>query len=225
MRAVAASGGAVEVSMDDFDDEGNPISAPSKPTLSLHPSQTPWSMILFHLLPWLTDPVWQTRHGSALGIMEILRFASPYIDGFLLFDTARSLLTLLALDRFGDFLGDTVIAPVRETAAQTLGVLFKSLGFGATQEVHEGLMLMIMQPWAKRGKEAAGLEKGEKFAWEVRHAGMLGLKYEVAVRIGLGAKTEIEEEIKPDLEAKDEEMPEVTDLDLLKDVVGATKVA
>lgn len=31
------------------------------------------------------------------------------------------LLCVLALDHFGDFLGDQVVAPVRETCAQALG--------------------------------------------------------------------------------------------------------
>ena len=41
---------------------------------------------------------------------------------------------------------------------------------------------MVYQDWAKRGKEADRLEKWQKFAWELRHAGLLGLKYEVVVR-------------------------------------------
>jgi TATA-binding protein-associated factor len=36
-------------------------------------------------------------------------------------DTALRLLCVLALDRFGDFVSDQVVAPVRETCAQALG--------------------------------------------------------------------------------------------------------
>ena len=44
-----------------------------------------------------------------------------------LHDTALRLVCTLALDRFGDFVADQVVAPVRETAAQALGIyiLFK----------------------------------------------------------------------------------------------------
>lgn len=37
-------------------------------------------------------------------------------------DVGLRLLCVLALDHFGDFLGDQVIAPVRETCAQALGI-------------------------------------------------------------------------------------------------------
>lgn len=36
-------------------------------------------------------------------------------------DMSLRLLCVLALDRFGDFVSDQVVAPVRETCAQTLG--------------------------------------------------------------------------------------------------------
>lgn len=37
-------------------------------------------------------------------------------------DLAVRLVCVLALDRFGDFVSDQVVAPVRETCAQALGV-------------------------------------------------------------------------------------------------------
>lgn len=39
-------------------------------------------------------------------------------------DVGLRLLCVLALDHFGDFLGDQVVAPVRETCAQALGISF-----------------------------------------------------------------------------------------------------
>lgn len=39
-------------------------------------------------------------------------------------DVGLRLLCVLALDHFGDFLGDQVVAPVRETCAQALGIKF-----------------------------------------------------------------------------------------------------
>lgn len=93
---------------------------------------------------------------------------------------ARHLLALLALDRFGDFLGDIVMAPVREVSAQALGICIKQLGTSDIHEIHQIMLSMIHQPWARRDGE-----KWEKFSWELRHAGLLGLKYEVVVRSDL----------------------------------------
>lgn len=146
---------------------------------------SPWSAVVAELAVALTDPAWEARHGAAMGVMEVIRATGATIGagypGFCL-ALARRLLTLLSLDRFGDFLGDTVMAPVRETAGQALGVLFRFETDAEAAEVHGALVSMVNQPWAKRGKEAEGRPRGEKFAWELRHAGLLGLKYEVALR-------------------------------------------
>ncbi|ORY35400.1 putative helicase [Naematelia encephala] len=215
-RAAAAAGGAVEPVLDA---EGNLIARVSDtPKLELETGRSPWMTVLDELSPDLTDPAWQRRHGSSLGIMEILSpVASSLPTNTFLIHLARQLVALLALDRFGDFVGDTVIAPVRETAAQCLGVLLKYMDIAGVQEVHENLMQMVRQPWAKRGKEAEGKQRGEKFAWEVRHAGLLGLKYEVAVRGDLLGKKLLEEDVKPDLQAEG--------LDLMRDIVQAAILA
>ena len=212
--------------MDNFDADGNPLNTPATAKLVMSPGSTPWTTVISSLLPGLNDPVWFIRHGSALASMELLRYTGSSVPTPILLDIARSLLSLLALDRFGDFVGDTVIAPVRETAAQSLGVLLKYLDSEAVAEVHECLMGMIKQPWAKRGKAAEGLGRGEKFAWEVRHAGLLGVKYEVAVRgdlLGDGMKLEngVSQDVKMikiEDDVKDERPPA---LNVLHDVVDA----
>ncbi|ORX38663.1 hypothetical protein BD324DRAFT_645173 [Kockovaella imperatae] len=241
-RAAAAStpastsGGAIEISLDNFDADGNLIAESSKPTLVLSPGTTPWTLTICTLLPRLNDPMWQVRHGAALGIMDLLRHVGASLSSDLLLELGRSLLSLLAMDRFGDFVGDTVIAPVRETAAQALGVLLKYLVDPETiSEVHGTLMEMIRQSWAKRGKAAEGLGRGDKFAWEVRHAGLLGVKYEVAVRGDLLGPSKVEaemvktedvkmEDIKPDINgdgATNGNGPHGKGLDILHDVVDA----
>ena len=157
--------------------------------------------------------------------MEIIRHVGSTLPASYLVDLARSLLALLLLDRFGDFLGDTVMAPVRETAAQALGVILKYLDVEAVSEVHSTLVDMVKQPWAKRGEEAAKLGKGEKFSWEVRHAGLLGLKYEVAVRrdlLGNALKDETEEDVKPKIEKNGDGNIKC---DILNDVVEAAVLA
>lgn len=166
--------------------KGGAVEAHEVQTLKLDAhGHSPWSAVVSELSVALTDPAWEVRHGASLGITEVLRhtgsnIAAGYV-GFLS-ALARRLLTLLTLDRFGDFVGDTVMAPVRETAAQALGILFKFENNEEAAEVHNALVDMVCQSWAKRGKEAEGLPRGDRFAWELRHAGLLGLKYEVVIR-------------------------------------------
>ncbi|KAK6910607.1 hypothetical protein I203_104639 [Kwoniella mangroviensis CBS 8507] len=220
--AQAGSGGQVEPNVDA---DGNPIITSSVKVLSLVETQSPWTTVLSELSPQLHEPVWQIRHGSALAIMEILRsLGQSYAtkESTYLLHLARQLLCLLVLDRFGDFVGDTVVAPVRETAAQSLGIVLKYIDINGVREIHNTLMGMVKQPWAKRGKAAEGLDRSEKFAWEVRHAGLLGLKYEVAVRGDLlgsikDENVKMKTDIKPDLA--------VTELDILQDVVEAGVLA
>lgn len=219
-RAAAATGAIEPI----VDAEGNAITS-SADTLSLSTGKSPWSTILEAIDPDLADPTWLARHGAALCIMEITRYIGAALPMTYLVDLARNLLTLLTFDRFGDFVGDTVIAPVRETAAQALGVLLKYLHNEAVSEVHSTLVAMVQQSWAKRGKEATGAVKGEKFSWEVRHAGLLGLKYEVAVRKDLlvdaiTVKSDMDEDVKPDVSEEAVAKPA-----LLRDVVDAAVLA
>ena len=58
-----------------------------------------------------------------------------------------------------------VVAPVRETCAQTLGCALKYLSVGGVQNV---VMVLLQLLWQAR--------------WEVRHGGLLGIKYALAVR-------------------------------------------
>ena len=88
-------------------------------------------------------------------------------------DCAIRLLCVFALDRFADFVSDQVVCPVRETCSQTLGVVLQYMTPEAVGKVHENLLKLINQ----QDPAFAG-----KSIWEVRHAGLLGLKYTVAVR-------------------------------------------
>ncbi len=205
-RATAAAGGQIEPTESQ---------APAAPIIPLKPGQAAWAAVFEILAPNLTDPAWQTRHGSALAIMEIIRYTGSSFASPSLLPLARNLLSLLAMDRFGDFVGDTMIAPVRETAAQALGVLLKYLDAQSIREVHETFMGMVRQSWAKRG---GAKESGERFAWELRHAGLLGLKYEVAVRPDLlGGLQPGDQDVKPDID--------MDGLDLLGDLADAAILA
>ncbi|XP_060973663.1 TATA-binding protein-associated factor BTAF1 isoform X1 [Cannabis sativa] len=82
-------------------------------------------------------------------------------------ECAIRFLCVLSLDRFGDYVSDQVVAPVRETCAQALGVVFKYMH---PTLLHETLTIL--------------LEMQVNFIpeWEIRHGSLLGIKYLVAVR-------------------------------------------
>lgn len=80
-------------------------------------------------------------------------------------DCAIRLLCVFSLDRFGDFVSDQVVAPVRETCAQVLGVTLKHMHPVLVHEILSILLQMQGRP-----------------EWEVRHGSLLGIKYLVAVR-------------------------------------------
>ncbi|KAM9847490.1 TATA-binding protein-associated factor 172 [Aulostomus maculatus] len=127
----------------------------------------------------LFNPSWEIRHGAGTGLREILKSHGAG-GGKLMGSTAEQmlrqhqewiedliirLLCVFALDRFGDFVSDEVVAPVRETCAQTLGVALRYMNeSGVTMTVDVLLQLL------------------KEDQWEVRHGGLLGIKYALAVR-------------------------------------------
>ncbi|XP_061168195.1 TATA-binding protein-associated factor 172-like [Saccostrea echinata] len=122
---------------------------------------------------------WETRHGAATGLREVIRIHGDSaglsidipqdqlhtINQVWLTDLALRLLCVLSLDRFGDYVSDEVVAPVRETSAQTLGMVIKHLDRCGV----EGMVNVLLQLLAQE-------------QWEVRHGGLLGFKYLLAVR-------------------------------------------
>lgn len=80
-------------------------------------------------------------------------------------DSAIRFLCLLSLDRFGDYVSDQVVAPVRETCAQALGAVLKYMHPTLVHEMLNILLQMQCRP-----------------EWEIRHGSLLGIKYLVAVR-------------------------------------------
>ncbi|KAK7502412.1 hypothetical protein BaRGS_00006365 [Batillaria attramentaria] len=122
---------------------------------------------------------WETRHGAATGLREIIKIHGrgagktndiaadqmESVNQTWLSDVVLRLLCVLALDRFGDFVSDEVVAPVRETCAQTIGVIARCL----TVEGVQGMVGVVLQLLGQQ-------------QWEVRHGGLLSLKYVLAVR-------------------------------------------
>ncbi|KAG0053998.1 TATA-binding protein-associated factor mot1 [Gryganskiella cystojenkinii] len=138
----------------------------------------------------LFDPSWEVRHGAGIGLRDILKVQGSGAGRILgcskeendnrhnewLEDVAIRLLCVFSLDRFGDFVSDQVVAPVRETCSQTLGALLKHMSDVGVKNTLGVLMRLIYQNDVfEEGRE-------REYIWEVRHAGLLGLKYAVAVR-------------------------------------------
>ncbi|XP_070608514.1 TATA-binding protein-associated factor 172 isoform X1 [Erythrolamprus reginae] len=127
----------------------------------------------------LFDPSWEIRHGAGVGLREVLKahgksggkMGDSTVEEIIqqhqdwLEDLAIRLLCVFALDRFGDFISDEVVAPVRETCAQTLGVVLKHMNESGVHKTVAILLKLLTQE-----------------QWEVRHGGLLGIKYALAVR-------------------------------------------
>ncbi|XP_026728975.1 TATA-binding protein-associated factor 172 [Trichoplusia ni] len=128
----------------------------------------------------LFSAAWESRHGAASALRELLRakiVSSAGHDANMtaqemeqahqewLEDMALRLLCVLALDRFGDFVSDQVVAPVRETCAQTLGVALAQLSEERVKSVAQLLASLSTHP-----------------QWEARHGALLGFKYLLAAR-------------------------------------------
>ncbi|XP_029788086.1 TATA-binding protein-associated factor 172 isoform X3 [Suricata suricatta] len=127
----------------------------------------------------LFNPSWEVRHGAGTGLREILKahgksggkMGDSTLEEMIqqhqewLEDLVIRLLCVFALDRFGDFVSDEVVAPVRETCAQTLGVVLKHMNETGVHKTVDVLLKLLSQE-----------------QWEVRHGGLLGIKYALAVR-------------------------------------------
>lgn len=127
----------------------------------------------------LFNPRWEIRHGAATALRELIKTQSSgagkqitmnetemEVNHLLwLEDAALRLLCILALDRFGDFISDQVVAPVRETCAQVLGAIMKEMSLANVKNI-----VMILLKLIKQNE------------WEVRHGGLLGIKYMLVVR-------------------------------------------
>lgn len=122
---------------------------------------------------------WEIRHGAATALRELLKSHSDGAGKSIAMtkdemelnhqlwieDAVLRLLCVLALDRFGDFVSDQVVAPVRETCAQVLGTILNQMPQNKVEKTIQVLLQLIKQK-----------------DWEVRHGGLLGIKYLLVVR-------------------------------------------
>ncbi|KIY43333.1 hypothetical protein FISHEDRAFT_67850 [Fistulina hepatica ATCC 64428] len=189
----------------------------------------------------LFSPAWQVRQGAAMALRELLKIQGKYggmkdhatkhrnelAHEKWCNDLAAKFLCVLVLDRFADFVSDQVFAPVRETVSQTLASLLIHMPRRSVVHVHSILLQMIKQefqiPVPKRHKTGCR-EDDSKYIWEVRHAGLLGIKYEVAVRSDLFAVVaDMDTEGKPEDGVKQETVETLPEsgLDIMRGIVDA----
>jgi TATA-binding protein-associated factor len=149
-------------------------------------SEWPFERLSEFLMVDLFDPQWETRHGAAMGLREIVRVhgqgagrqrgkscdENDILNQQWLDDLACRLCCVFMLDRFGDYVSDTVVAPIREIVGQTLGALLSHVPASSVYSVHRILYRLVMQ-------KDLDLDRP---AWSVCHGGMIGLRYLVAVR-------------------------------------------
>ncbi|KAL6054603.1 TATA-binding protein-associated factor [Balamuthia mandrillaris] len=148
-------------------------------------NQWPFQNLCGELCNDLFDPCWEIRHGAGIGLRQMLKKHAKGAgktvacalhhpeqldsqnDAWLQ-DIAIRLLCVFGLDRFADYVSDQVIAPVRETCAQALGAFLKHISADSVYPIIQVLLTLA-----------------QRSEWEVRHGGILGLKYVIAIRTDL----------------------------------------
>ncbi|POV96247.1 hypothetical protein PSTT_15759 [Puccinia striiformis] len=149
----------------------------------------PFTSFVEILMIDLFSSQWEFRHGAALTLIPLLkiqgsgaaksvgapRYRNSEQHQSWMEDIGLRLICLLSLDRFGDYVGDQVHAPVRETAAQAISLVGRWLDQSGVQH-----MLSIFHQMVEQKNVASHPQRG--YAWQVRHAGLLGMKYLVAVK-------------------------------------------
>ncbi|RKP15030.1 SNF2 family N-terminal domain-containing protein [Piptocephalis cylindrospora] len=164
--------------------------------------QWPFAALCDRLLLGIFSPSWEDRHGFGLGLRALFKKhaetmglrddlspeANDQAHVRAMEDAALRLLCLLVLDRFGDYVSDQVITPTREVGAQALGALIHQASPEMADRVFVQIIWLIQQH--SRGQGAPNNSASSTTApspippvvWQVRHAGLLALKYIVAVR-------------------------------------------
>lgn len=128
----------------------------------------------------LLEVKWEWRHGAAVGLRQILMRHVLSVgrrslgdkgdeeNARWLEDICCRLLCVLAMDRFGDFVSDAVVAPVREAAAMTIGASARGMLPYSTRSLVDKILYLLKTDGSSQ--------------WEVRHAALLGARYVLAVK-------------------------------------------
>ncbi|KAI9708364.1 MAG: TATA-binding protein-associated factor mot1 [Bogoriella megaspora] len=166
---------------------------PEKSTLQTEDEEKglewPYEKLCDLLMVDMFDHTWEVRHGSAMALREIIRVhgagagrrwgkarkQNDELNRRWLDDLACRICCIFMLDRFGDYVSDTVVAPIRETAGQVLGVILPYLPPESIRSTYYILYKLVMQEDLKQSTRI----------WQACHGGMIGMRYLVAVRSDL----------------------------------------
>ncbi len=146
------------------------------------------------LVEKLFNPDWESRHGASTSLREVLKkisFAPTIHKVNDLNDSIHTeikssvnlklniffeyclvkLLSVIALDRFADYIGDEAVAPVRETCAQIIGIISSHLNVSTTNMNRLAKLCYVLNSF---------IELEDDHCWEIRHSGIMSLKYTIA---------------------------------------------
>lgn len=140
----------------------------------------PLELFIKWLIDKLVSPEWEIRHGASTTLREILKQISAnklkqgqFHELTIFFEYClNKLLTVIALDRFADYIGDEAVAPVRETCAQIIGILSSHLN--QVNKLEE--LCCILNNF---------IQQEDDVNWEIRHSGIMALKYTIAASAAL----------------------------------------
>ena len=163
-----------------------PIKSELEADDDLEGTEWPYERLCDFLKIDLFDPQWETRHGAAMGLRELVRVhgsgagrrrgksrrENDELNRKWLDDLACRLCCVLMLDKFTDYSSDTSVAPIRETVGQTLGSVLRHVPPQSVYAIYRLLHRMVMQDDLKL----------DNHNWAICHGGMVGLRYVVAVR-------------------------------------------
>ena len=146
----------------------------------------PFERLCEYLMVDMFDQSWEVRHGACMGLREVIRVhgdaagrlrgksrqENEALNRNWLGDLACRVCCVLMLDRFGDYVSDNVVAPIRETAGQVLGSLLRFMSSHSVRAIYSILRILVIQ-------EDFGMQKR---IWQACHGGMIGMRYLVAIR-------------------------------------------
>ncbi|KAF2668852.1 putative TBP associated factor [Microthyrium microscopicum] len=157
-------------------------------------SEWPFTRVCEFLVTDLFDHKWEVRHGAAMGLREILRVHGSGAGRMLgksrrendllnkrwLDDLACRVCCIFMLDRYIDFASDTAVAPIRESAAQTLAAALIHMPESSVTETFEILRRLVMDD---------DLLSLLDQIWQPRHGALSGMRYLVSTRDDLLQKS------------------------------------
>ncbi len=141
------------------------------------------------LIGKLFEPEWEIRHGAATSLREILKKLVQSLFNFNQNQGSSSLnldwfewclcelFRVLALDRFADYVGDEVVAPVRETCTQIIGIISKLFTLNSENTLR---LCDLINKF---------LFKLDQKNWEIRHSGIMILKYTIGAALASRTST------------------------------------